>query len=60
MLVLPKRGIYDYSTGMAYVALSVRTKFHEDWYRRSSNIKVCPGNVRGRNVGITEIYDVRR
>jgi hypothetical protein len=32
--------------------------FHEDWYRRSSNIKACLSSVRGCNVGITDEKDL--
>jgi hypothetical protein len=35
----------------------IHTKFHEDWYRCSSNIKVLPQYLKGCNVGITDGRD---
>jgi hypothetical protein len=32
----------------------ILTKFHEDYYRRSRNIKVLLRNLKGCNVGITD------
>jgi hypothetical protein len=32
----------------------VYAKFHEDWYRRSGNIKVLLQNLRVCNVGIAD------
>jgi hypothetical protein len=31
-----------YAIEMTSVAWYIHTKFHEDWYRRSNNIKVLP------------------
>jgi hypothetical protein len=37
----------------------IRTKFHKDWYRRSSSIKVLPQKFeRLCNVGITDRRDL--
>jgi hypothetical protein len=35
----------------------IYTKFHEDWYRQLSNIKVSIRNFRCSNVGITNGRD---
>jgi hypothetical protein len=39
----------------------MHTKFHEDWYRRSNNIKDMSRKFERHNVGITDLrdYDVR-
>jgi hypothetical protein len=34
----------------------VHTKFYEDLYRRSSNIKVYVRNFRGCNVGVSDEF----
>jgi hypothetical protein len=42
MLVLLMGGIYEVSRWDGFMWYDISTKFHEDWYRRSSNIKVMP------------------
>jgi hypothetical protein len=37
---------------------NIHTKFQEDWYRRSINIKVLLSNMRGCNVGIVDGRDL--
>jgi hypothetical protein len=39
-----RKGFMMYAIEMASVAWYIRTKFHEDWHRRSNNIKVCLRN----------------
>jgi hypothetical protein len=36
---------------------SILTKYHEDWYRCSSNIKVLPKNLNGCSAGIIDGRD---
>jgi hypothetical protein len=42
MLVLPMGGIYYVCSLDGFMLHDILTKFHEDCYRRSSNIKVLP------------------
>jgi hypothetical protein len=41
-----------YSVEMALDGMTnIHTKFHEDWYRRSSNSKLFLRNMKGNNDG---------
>jgi hypothetical protein len=42
MLVLLAEGIYEVLRWDGFMRHDIRTKFHEDWYRRLSNVKVLP------------------
>jgi hypothetical protein len=42
MLVLLKGGIYEVCNGYGFMRNDIRTMFHGDRYRCSSNIKVLP------------------
>jgi hypothetical protein len=41
----------------AFMWYDTYTKFHEDWYKPSSNIKIMPQEFEGCNVGIIEARD---
>jgi hypothetical protein len=52
-------GIYlKYAVEMASDDIIVLTKFHEDWYRHSSNIKVLPQRFEWCNVGINDLRNL--
>jgi hypothetical protein len=42
ILVLLIEGIYEVRHWIGFMRYDILTKFHEDWYRRSSNIKDLP------------------
>jgi hypothetical protein len=58
MLVLLIEGIYEVRRWDGFMWHDIHTKFHKDWYRHSSNIKVLPQKCTRSNVGITDGRDI--
>jgi hypothetical protein len=56
-LVLLVEGIYEVRNWDAFMLQYILTKFHEDWCRRSRNIKVFLKILRDCNVDITDRRD---
>jgi hypothetical protein len=57
MSVLLIGGIYDVHHSDGFIWHDILTKFYEDWYEHSSNIKIL--SQKGCDVAITDGSDLR-
>jgi hypothetical protein len=58
MVVLQMEGICDVRRYDGFMRHDMLIKFHEDWYRRSNNIKVLPEQFESLYVGIADGRDL--